>query len=88
VVQYNHIVATSQQEVYNKMKLEEDLKAVRYIRECIDLSVTAEGFVVLPAWQFALFVKEYQSYRHSTIVWFGMFILIVAWFMIDTMMLR
>ena len=68
------------------MKLEEDLKSVRYIRECIDLSVSEDGFVMLPAWQFALFVKEYQSYRHSTIMWFAMFILMIAWFLVDTML--
>ena len=87
VVQYNHIVATSQQEIYNKMKLEEDLKAVRYIRECIDLTVTDEGFVVLPAWQFALFVKQYESHRQSNLMWIAMFALLLAWFLIYTMML-
>ncbi len=70
------------------MKLEEDLKAVRYIRECIDLTVNDDGFVILPAWQFALFVKEYQSYRHSTIGWFAGFILLAVWFLIYMTMLR
>jgi len=88
MVQYNHIVATSQQERYNKMKLEEDLKAVRYIRECIDLTVNDDGFVILPAWQFALFVKEYQSYRHSTIMWFTIFTLLAVWVLIYTIVLR
>jgi len=64
------------------MKLEEDLKAVRYIRECIDLTVTPEGFVTLPAWQFALFVKEYENQRTNSLLWFAMFVLIVAWYVI------
>ena len=62
------------------MKLEEDLKAVRYIRECVDLTVTPEGFVILPAWQFALFVKEYENQRTNSLLWFVMFVLIVAWY--------
>ena len=70
------------------MKLEEDLKAVRYIRECIDLTVNDDGFVILPAWQFALFVKEYQSYRHSTIMWFTIFTLLAVWVLIYTIVLR
>ena len=69
------------------MKLEEDLKAVRYIRECVDLIVNDEGFVILPAWQFALFVKEYQSYRSSTIMWFAVFALLAVWFVIYTTMI-
>ena len=64
------------------MKLEEELKAVRYIRESVDLSVTDEGFVVLPAWQFALFVKEYESQRQNSIMWFAMFVLVVVWYLI------
>lgn len=68
------------------MKLEEDLKAIRYIRECIDLTVTDEGFVVLPAWQFVLFVKEYEDKRINSLMWFGMFVLIVAWFLIYTVL--
>jgi len=52
------------------MKLEEDLKAVRYIRERIDLIVNDEGYVILPAWQFALFVQEYERHRFNTIMWF------------------
>ena len=68
------------------MKLEEDLKAVRYIREEIDLTVTDEGFVILPAWQFALFVKEYETQRINSVLWFVMFVLIVAWFLIYTTM--
>ena len=68
------------------MKLEEDLKAVRYIRECIDLTVNEDGFVILPAWQFALFVKEYENYRYNNIIWFGMFVLMVVWFLIYTTM--
>lgn len=47
------------------MKLEEDLKAVRYVRECIDLTVDDNGYVILPAWQFALFVKRYEDLRYS-----------------------
>ncbi len=70
------------------MKLEEDLKATRYIREHIDLIVNEEGYVILPAWQFALFVKEYEERRTNGLLWFGMFVLIVAWFLIDTIMLR
>lgn len=70
------------------MKLEEDLKSVRYIRECIDLVVNDDGFVVLPAWQFALFVKEYESYRRSTIAWFGLFVILAMWCIIYSMMLR
>ena len=69
------------------MKLEEDLKSVRYIRERIDLVVNEDGFVVLPAWQFALFVKEYESYRRSTIAWFVGFVLFVMWYFIFTTML-
>ena len=69
------------------MKLEEDLKAVRYIRECVDLSVTDEGFVVLPAWQFALFVKEYESQRQNSVLWFVMFALIVVWFLIYSVLI-
>ena len=88
MVQYNHIVAILQQEVYKKMKLEEDLKASRYIREEIDLTVTAEGFVTLPSWQFALFVKAYEEYRRSNIMWFAMFVLVVLWFLIYITMLR
>jgi len=64
------------------MKLEEDLKAVRYVRECIDLTVTPEGFVTLPAWQFALFVKEYEEHRRSNIMWFAMFIVLAVWTLI------
>ena len=70
------------------MKLEEDLKAVRYIRECIDLVVNDEGFVIMPAWQFALFVKAYESHRRSTIMWFAVFVLLAVWFVIYPMMLR
>lgn len=70
------------------MKLEENLKAVKYIRDEIDLTVTEEGFVILPAWQFALFVKEYEERRTNGLLWFGMFVLIVAWFLIDIIMLR
>jgi hypothetical protein len=88
MVQYNHIVAISQQEIYKKMKLEEDLKAVRYIRECIDLTVSDEGFVMLPAWQFALFVREYESHRRTNIMWIAMFALLAVWFMIYSIMLR
>jgi len=69
------------------MKLEEDLKAIRYIREQIDLSVTEDGFVVLPAWQFALFVKEFEEQRINSITWFGMFVLMVVWFLIYSIML-
>jgi len=87
VAQYNHIVATSQQERYNKMKLEEDLKAVRYIRECIDLIVNDEGFVILPAWQFALFVKEYESHRYNSIIWFAMFALVTMCFVVYNIMM-
>ena len=64
------------------MKLEEVLKATRYIREHIDLIVNEEGYVILPAWQFALFVKEYEDKRINSLMWFGMFVLIVAWFLI------
>ena len=67
------------------MKLEEDLKSVRYIRECIDLVVNDDGFVVLPAWQFALFVRRYEDHRLNLIMWFGMFVLItifLIWMMI------
>ena len=70
------------------MKLEEDLKSVRYIRECIDLVVNDEGYVILPAWQFALLVKEYESYRYSTITWFALFLLLAVWFLFYTTMLR
>ena len=70
------------------MKLEEDLKAVRYIREYIDLTVSEDGFVMLPAWQFARFVDEYQSYRHSTIMWFAMFLLLVVVLIFFPMILR
>ena len=70
------------------MKLEEDLKAVRYIRECIDLTVNEDGFVILPAWQFALFVKEYETQRINSVLWFVMFVLIVAWFLIYITILR
>jgi len=70
------------------MKLEEDLKAVRYIREYIDLVVNDEGFVILPAWQFALFVKDYERHRHGNILWFGMFALLVVWVLIYTMISR
>ena len=64
------------------MKLEEDLKAVRYIRECIDLVVNDEGFVIMPAWQFALFVKAYESYRYNSFAWLGLFVIMAAWFLI------
>ena len=84
VIQYNHIVAISQQDGYNKMKLEEDLKAVRYIRERIDLIVNDEGYVILPAWQFALFVREYENYRSNTIVMLVMFLMIVVWILFFT----
>ena len=70
------------------MKLEEDLKEIRLIRERMDLIVNDDGSVTLPAWQFVLFVKEYASYRHSTIAWFGLFALLAAWFIIYSMMLR
>ena len=63
------------------MKLIEDLKAVRYIRDRIDLVVNEEGFVILPAWQFARFVDEYESYRQSTFAWLAMFLLTVFVFM-------
>ena len=69
------------------MKLEEDLKATRYIREKIDLIVNEEGYVVLPAWQFALFVKEYENQRMNSIMWFAMFVLIVVWYLIYMTML-
>ena len=68
------------------MKLEENLKAVKYIRDEIDLTVTEEGFVILPAWQFALFVQEYEDRRTNGLLWFGMFVLIVAWFLIYTVL--
>jgi len=64
------------------MKLEEGLKATRYIREHIDLIVNEEGYVILPAWQFALFVKEYESQRINFIMGLGMFVIIVMWFLI------
>lgn len=70
------------------MKLEEDLKESRYIREKIDLIVNEDGFVILPAWQFALFVKAYENHRTNSILWLGMFVLIVAWFLIDITLLR
>ena len=63
------------------MKLEEDLKEVRYIRDRIDLVVNEEGFVILPAWQFARFVDEYVGYRQSTFAWLAMFLLTVFVFM-------
>ena len=69
------------------MKLEEDLKATRYIRERIDLIVNEEGYVILPAWQFALFVKEYENQRTNSILWLGMFGLMVVWFVIYTTMI-
>ena len=69
------------------MKLEEDLKEYRYIRERIDLTVTPEGFVTLPAWQFALFVKEYNEHRRSNILYFSLFILLAVWFLIFTITL-
>ena len=64
------------------MKLEEDLKAVRYIRERVDLIVNDEGFVILPAWQFARFVDEYESYRRSNFVWLAVILLMAVWFLI------
>lgn len=70
------------------MKLEEDLKSVRYIRECIDLSVSEDGFVMLPAWQFALFVRQYESHRFSNIMWIALFLLLAVWFLFYTTMLR
>ena len=63
------------------MKLEEDLKATRYIRERVDLTVNEDGFVILPAWQFALFVREYENYRSNTIVLLVMFLMITVWFL-------
>ena len=70
------------------MKLEEDLKEIRLIRERMDLIVNDDGTVTLPAWQFVLFAREYTSYRHSTIAWFGLFALLALWCIIYTMMLR
>ena len=70
------------------MKLEEDLKAVRYIRDRIDLIVNDEGYVILPAWQFARFVDEYESYRRSTFAWLAMFLLLAVVFIFFPMMLR
>ena len=70
------------------MKLEEDLKAVRYIRECIDLTVSEDGFVSLPAWQFALFVRQYENHRFSNIMWIALFLLLAVWLVIYSMMLR
>ena len=69
------------------MKLEEDLKSVRYIREYIDLVVNDEGYVILPAWQFARFVDQYESYRYSTIMWF-LILALAAVVIVITMMLR
>ena len=69
------------------MKLEEDLKSVRYIREYIDLVVNDEGYVILPAWQFARFVDQYESYRTSTIMWF-LILAIAAVVIVITTMLR
>lgn len=69
-----------------KMKLEEDLKAVRYIRECIDLVVDENGNVTLPAWQFALFVREYENYRHSSFAWLALLLLAVVLFIIFPML--
>ena len=63
------------------MKLEEDLKATRYVREKIDLIVNEEGYVILPAWQFALFVREYQEQRTNAIMWLAMFVLVVVWYL-------
>jgi len=63
------------------MKLEEDLKSVRYIRECVDLVVNEEGYVILPAWQFVLLVKEYENYRQSIIMWAAL-VLLLAVFLI------
>lgn len=63
------------------MKLEEDLKAVRYVRECIDLTVDDNGFVILPAWQFALFVNRYESLRQGNYVWIAL-VLILAFFVL------
>lgn len=63
------------------MKLEEDLKEVRYIRDRIDLVVNDEGYVILPAWQFARFVDEYVSYRQSTFAWLAMFLLVAFVFL-------
>ena len=68
------------------MKLEEDLKATRYIREHIDLIVNEEGFVILPAWQFALFVREYQEQRTNLFGWIGLFVLLAVWFLFYTWM--
>jgi len=70
------------------MKLEEALKASRYIREHIDLAVNEEGYVILPAGQFALFVKTYENHRDSTLMLLGMFLLIAVWFVIYGMMVR
>ena len=70
------------------MKLEEDLKAVRYIRERVDLVVNEKGQVILPAWQFALFVREYENHRFSNIMWVTLFLLLAVWLVIYTIILR
>lgn len=62
------------------MKLEEDLKAVRYIRNHIDLIVNEEGYVILPAWQFVRLVDEYENHRRSSIMWLVVLLLLVVWF--------
>jgi len=61
------------------MKLEEELKSVRYIREEIDLTVSEDGFISLPAWQFARFVDRYESYRSNTIIFLALFAIVVVW---------
>ena len=65
------------------MKLEEDLKAYRYVREQIDLTVTPEGFVTLPAWQSALFVKEYEHQRTNALSWFALFVVMIFWILFE-----
>lgn len=64
------------------MKLEEDLKAVRYVRERIDLTVDENGNVSLPAWQFALFVDRYENLRQSNFGWIALLLVLALFFIL------
>ena len=64
------------------MNLEEEVRDVRYIRERIDLIVTEDGNVILPAWQFALFVHKFEEYRQTILNWFALTLLLVIMFLV------
>jgi hypothetical protein len=64
------------------MKIIDWLKGQKLNLETCDLVESEEGFISLPAWQWAMFVHEYENYRYNSYLWIAMFLLAIFVFLV------